>query len=686
MSFAQSTVPTYTVSTFAGGGGPNGDGGWAANALLRNPHFPRFDALGNLIVIDEGSASIRKIAPNGLITTVAGTGTVGYSGDGGPADRAQLSSYITGIAIASNGDLYISDSGNNRVRVVSAADGRIRTFVENSQFPGPILFRLAGVALDSAGNLYLGLWLSHQVYRIAPDGTSTLFAGNGTAADTGDGGPAASAALIAPTGIAIDASDTVYIADENTNRIRKVTPDGIISAVAGNGRAGFSGDGGPATQATLRTPLDIALDSTGNLFIGDTNNYRIRKVSTDGTISTVAGTGSNSRSGDGLPATAAAIFSIGVAVAANGDLYLADGDSAIRVVSAANGIIHTAYGRMHFSDDGAAASEALFYAPAVLVGDRNGNFYIGDRFQIRKIDTSGMLTTIAGRPDTLSGKVVYADTGDGGPATAATMNRAFALAVDPKGNVYFSSNNLVRRVDTNGIITTFAGGGTSTQDGVPATQASLSAVGASQGIAIDSSGTVYIADTQNHKIRKVTPDGLISTVAGTGAASSTGNGGPATAAAINTPYGMAFDSVGNLYFADYLAARVRKISPDGTISAFAGTGVAGETGDGGPATQATLTTPYSVAVDSADNVYICDYASSTVRVVTTDGIIHTIASGSPMDQAASGLADGSFGGDGGPAIGAHYGQIAAAAFDGSSNIYILDSANERIRVLTPNQQ
>jgi sugar lactone lactonase YvrE len=251
--------------------------------------------------------------------------------------------------------------------------------------------------------------------------------------------------------------------------------------------------------------------------------------------------------------------------------------------------------------------------------------------------------------------------------------------VDNAGNVYFNSSNVVRRVGPDGIINTVAGGGTATGDGVPATQAALALV---NGLAIDNSGSLYISDTANHRIRKVSKDGTISTVAGTGGNATSGDGGPAKAAQIQSPRGLAFGPAGDLYFADYAANRVRKISPDGTISTFAGTGTAGESGDEGPATQASLSSPRNLAIDPSGAVYIADYyPGNAVRVVTTDGIIHTIASGTLVDIQSP----ISFGGDGGPAIGAHYAYIAAVALDGTGNIYLLDDYNERIRVLTPNQ-
>jgi len=692
MSFAQTTVPTYTVDTFAGSV-PLGDGGLARSATLRWPGAMVFDRAGNLYIADGDNASVRKVTPDGIITTLAGTGEAGFSGDGGPASRAQLSAAINGLAIDAGGNIYISDCGNNRIRRVSAANGRIGTFVNGPTLPIPVAgFGFHGIAFDHAGNLYIVVSGKHQIFRIAPDGTFAVFAGTGASGDTGDGGPAAQAAFVSPWDLYIDGSGTVYVGDAGASRIRKIATDGIISAFAGTGKAGFGGDGGPATQAQLFFPIRMAGDASGDLYFLDFVNYRVRRIAADGTISTVAGNGTSASSGDGGPVTKAGFGQLyGLAVSATGDLYISDFDSGIRVVTAADGIIRTAYGQLHFTGDGELAANALFNYPETFAADAQGNFYIGDWFRIRKIDMTGVISTVAGNISTIAGSVVTTNTGDGGPATAASLARPLALTVDVSGNVYFSSGARVRRVGTAratpfglfpGVINTVAGGGTATGDGGPATAAGLSS--SIYGLAVDSSGSLYISDTLNHRIRKVTPDGTIATIAGTGAGATNGDGGPATAAAIQQPYGLAFDAAGNLYFADYAANRVRKISPDGTISTFAGTGTAGESGDGGQATQAKISGPWGLAIDAAGSVYIADYNGDTLRVVTADGIIHTIASGNPVDL--SPISYGSFGGDGGPAIGAHYCYIANVALDGSGNIYLLDTYNERIRVLTPNQQ
>jgi sugar lactone lactonase YvrE len=688
--FAQTTVPTYTVNTFAGAA-PDEDGGWAADAVLRWPQAMIFDRSGNLYVADGGNAKVRKITPGGLITTVAGTGEVGFSGDGGPASRAQISADLMGLAFDSSGNLYISDAGNNRIRKVSATDGMISTYVYGPGLPRAVPNGgFYGIALDSASNLYIAAAGKSLIFQIAPDGTFSVL-GTGTSADTGDEGPATQAAFVSPQRLYKDPSDTLYVSDVGANTIRKITSDGIVHAFAGTGKAGFGGDGGPATQALLNSPTSMATDASGNFYFIDSNNYRVRQISPDGTISTVAGSagGGSANAGDGGPATKAQFSSLnGITVSGSGDLYISGSDSAIRVVTAGDGIIRTAYGKFHFTDEGQLAETALFNLPnvannnnnpGVLVADGQGNFYLSDDNKIRKIDRNGLLSTIAG----VAATDVFGNTGDGGPATSALIGRSAAIALDPAGNVYFGSTNRVRRVDTSGNITTFAGGGASLGDGGPATQASIASV---YGLAFDASGSLYIADGGNRRIRKVTPDGTMSTFAGTGTAGNSGDGGPATAAKLNILRGLAFDAAGNLYVADFGANVVRVISPDGTISTFAGTGTGGESGDGGPATAAKLQGPVNLTIDSG-NVYIADVVGNTLRVVTPDGIIHTIASGPtfPNGSPVANFSASSFGGDGGPAIGASYSAILQVAFDGSGNIYLLDHANERIRVLTPNQ-
>jgi len=327
--------------------------------------------------------------------------------------------------------------------------------------------------------------------------------GNGTGGFSGDGGPASSALIHSPYGIAMDASGNLFIADRDNARIRKVTPDGNITTVAGSGSTGFSGDGGPATSARLDFPLGVAVDAAGNIFIADRNNHRVRKVSPEGIISTFAGSASAGFAGDGGSATAARLsLPESVAVDSAGDVFIADtGNSRIRKVTP-DGVISTAAGTGTYGfngDNGLAISAQVSYVSGVAV-DAAGNIFIADRDnnRIRKVTPAGVISTVAGSSAGGFG-------GDGGAATSAKLAAPFGVTVDAAGNLFIADrdNGRVRKVNPDGFITTLAGGGTTSSlgDGGPATSALLSGP---RGVATDSAGNVYISDTFNNRIRKVT--------------------------------------------------------------------------------------------------------------------------------------------------------------------------------------
>ncbi|WP_179714419.1 NHL domain-containing protein [Nocardioides lianchengensis] len=347
------------------------------------------------------------------------------------------------------------------------------------------------------------------------NGTSPIrtIAGSRTPGFSGDGGAATSASLNYPSNLAVDAAGNVYVVDNGNNRIRKVAADGTITTVAGTGVGGFSGDGGPATSAQLNNPYSVAVDAGGTIFIGDDGNNRIRKVDAQGTITTYAGTGTSGFSGDGGPATLANLRVASMAIDAAGTVYFTD----------------------------------------------QGNGYV------RKIAPDGIITTIAG-----SGTSGYS--GDGGPGTSARIRSPYGVGVDAAGNVYF-------------------------------------------------------AEISNHVIRKVTPQGIISTYAGTGVAGSTGNGGQATLARLSTPGGMAVDASGNVFFNQFGTNQVRKVAPDGIISTVAGTGTAGYSGDGGPSTSAQLNDTEGLAIDTAGNLYLADSSNNVVRRV--DGPVALVVAAVP---------------------------------------------------------
>jgi sugar lactone lactonase YvrE len=639
----------------------------AVNAPLGNIQGVAVDAQGNVYAADSGNNLVVRISPNGALTVVAGNGIGGFSGDGGPATSASLDGPY-GVAVDAAGNLYIADSWNGRIRKVSG--GTITTIAGNgtdgfsgdggpassASFSDP-----AGIAVDSAGNLYVADTYNHRIRKVS-GGTITTVAGNGIESFSGDGGPATSASLDRPFGVAVDSAGNLYMADTFNSRIRKVS-GGTITTVAGGGN-GALGDGGPATSASLAWPQGVAVDSSGNLYIADTNYDFIRKVS-GGTITTVAGNNIWGYSGDGGPATSASLnFPYGVAVDSAGNVYIADWqNNRIRKVS--GGTITTVAGNgfYRYSGDSGPATSASLNQPTGVAVDSFGNLYIADWFnnRIRKV-SGGTITTVAG-----NGRCCFS--GDGGSPTSASLNQPQGTAADSAGNLYIADygNSRVRKV-SGGTITTVAGGGKGPLgDGGPATSATL---GSPVGVAVDSAGNLYIADSWSNRIRKVSA-GTITTVAGNGIGGFSGDGGPATSASLDGPYGAAVDAAGNVYIADWQNNRIRKVS-GGTITTVAGNGNQGFSGDGGPATSASLNQPQGVAVDSVGNLYIADSGNERIRKVS-GGTITTVA----------GSGSYGFSGDGGPATSASLAERSnshwGVAVDSAGNLYIADTYNNRIR-------
>ncbi len=452
------------------------------------------------------------------------------------------------------------------------------------------------VAVDAAGNAYFTS--SNSIFKMDQNGVLTRVAGNSRYGYAGDGGPAISAQLAVscfylicgngPNGLATDGAGNLFVADTGNHRIRRITPDGIITTVAGIGTQGFSGDGGPAVSAQLNAPAAVAVDRTGNVFIADTSNSRIRMVSASGIITTVGGNGTGGPVGDGGPATKAGLY------------------------------------------------------PVAVVVDHAGNLFLADFHTVRKISTQGIITTVAGNG-------LRGSSGDGGQAASAELSFPTGLAVDSQDNLFIvdytyyayldadpEGNALIRKVSANGIITTVAGNGTPgfSGDGGPATGAAL----APSGVAVDLAGNLFIADYGANRLREVSPDGIISTVAGNGSFCCSSNNGSAASAQLSGPTGAAIDVAGNLFIVD--GGQVRKISQDGTITTVAGGGQ-DLPGDGGPATKAQLSYPSSVAVDGAGNLFIAEYGANRVRKVSPNGLITTVqgsgtTNASPIGVAADG--------------------------------------------------
>jgi sugar lactone lactonase YvrE len=676
-----------TVITTVAGGGSSENVPATTTAVA--PAAVVVDSAGNLFIADFRNNRIRKVDTGGIITTVAGNGAASFSGDGGPATSASLN-FPRGVAIDGAGNILIADTSNHRVRKVDHVTQIITTVAGSGTrgFGGDggaatlaSLNSPGGLAVDSSGNLVIADFGNFRIRKV-DHGTQviTTVAGSGSGAFSGDGGPATSAGM-ETAGVAVDSAGNFFIADFANNRVRKVDTGGTITTFAGNGTGAFSGDGGPATSASLFFPRGVTLDGAGNLLIADSNNFRIRRVDGSGTITTVAGNGNPSFSGDGGPATSAGIAPDGVALDAAGNLFSTDmgpitpGDNRVRRIDHSTQIITTVAGNGNasFLGDGGPATKASLQAPQSAALDAAGNIFITDsnNNRIRKVDSTGVITTVAGSDST-------GFSGDGGPATSATLSTPAGIALDAAGTgilfIADTQNQRIRKVDLSGTITTVAGNGTNafSGDGGPATSASLNFP---EGVAVDSSGNIFIADTSNNRIRKVDAGGIITTVAGNGNFGFSGDGGSAINASLAGPDGVALDSAGNLFIADTSNQRIRKVDhATQNITTVAGNGNFGFSGDNGPATSASLSNPFAVAVDSAGNLLISDFGGQRVRKVDSSGVITTIA----------GNGTASFSGDGGSAASSGLSSPAGLAVDRLGNFFIADSGNNRVRrVVTP---
>jgi len=719
-----------TTPAGTGAAGPLGDGGSATRASLSTCGVA-VDHSGNLVIADGGHDRIRVTAASsgvfygkamtaGDIYNVAGDGTRGFSGDGGPATSAELAS-PEGVAVDAAGNLVFADDGNSRVRVVAASSG---TFY--------------GQAM-TAGDIY-------------------TVAGNGTPGFSGDGGPAVSAELNGPDGVAVDSAGNVLIADFDNNRVRAVAAatgtfygqamtTGDIYTVAGNGTPGFSGDGGPAVSAELDLPFGVATDGAGNLLIADFVNNRVRvaaastgtfygRAMTAGDVYTVAGNGTAGFSGDGGPAVGAGLFGPeGVAVDSAGNLLIADFDnSRVRVVAASSGTFYgkamtggdiytvAGNGTGEFSGDGGPAVSAELSSPEGAATDAAGNLLIADANNGRVRVAAHTTGTFYGRAMTAGDIYTVAGgggsgLGDGGPATKAELNGPDGVAVDSAGNLLIADagHDRIRAVAaatgtfygqamTAGDIYTVAGNGISgfSGDGGPAVSAEL---GSLSSVTTDAAGNLVIADSGNQRVRVVAAAtgtfygqamtaGDIYTVAGNGTAAFSGDGGPAVSAELHGPGGVAVDAAGNLLIADTFNHRIRVVAvrsgtfygramTAGDIYTVAGDGAFGFAGDDGPAVSAELSSPEGVAADAAGNLLIADTFNHRIRVAAeatgtfygqamTVGDIYTVA----------GNGTRGFSGDGGPATGAELGFPRGVTADAAGDLLMADFGDNRIRVVS----
>ncbi len=499
---------------------------------------------------------------------------------------------------------------------------------------------LRGLAVDSAGNAYVADANLHLIYRLGVNGNVSLFAGTGAPGFSGDGGPAIQAQLRSPYGIAIGPNGAIYIADLGNARVRRVNPDGRIDTVAGGGTRGASSSGLVATELALQAPRNVAVDRAGILSISDFADHRVLQLSPEGRLLAVVGTGQLGSALDTVAASAATLaFPAGLFAAPDGSLLIADsGNHVIRRFS--NGILQML-----------KAPPGFINLPVAVVADTAGNQYIlsAGYDQVAWISANGT-----------SAQVV----------TGTTASRD--LGIDGSGSLYIAGSSQIRRLSpggastilSNGIGTRFGG------DGGPAAQALLSNP---RDVQPDGQGGWLIADTANHRIRRISPAGVITTIAGTGEAGNSGDGGPATSAALHSPQAVLADNGGSIYIADTGNHRIRRILPSGILLGVVGTGNAGLNGEAVAVINAQLSAPSGLALEPGGALLIADTGNNRVRRLGTDGFLITLA----------GAAGAGSSGDNVPAYTAPLNAPRGIVRSAAGDIFVSDSGNRRIRRITP---
>jgi sugar lactone lactonase YvrE len=629
-----------------------GDGRQATAASLDRPFGVAFAPDGALLIADRRHARIRRVdLTTGIIETIVGT----FPGtrNGVAADQGELKDPLRVRVDATTGDLVITDTAAHTVRRVVTATGllvRIAGTTDTSGATGDgapatsaLLNEPTDAFPDGAGNVLIADRLNHKIRRIDALGNIETVTGTGIAGYTGDTvvGGATLAQLNAPACILPvppAQGGGFYFCDQLNHVIRHVSADATVTTVAGNGVAGLAD--GPALTAQLNNPVNLAFDAAGNLLIADEDNNAIRRLDlTAGTLSTVAGTGDNQFSPDGSPAATSTLAGpTAVTLAPDGRIVFAEDEGhRVRAIDAGGNLVTLAGdGVNRFGGDGEAAVDAQLNQTKSVTRDLADRLIVADdgNARVRRVDPcTGLIETIAGNG-------TRAFSGDGGPALDAGLTASDAL-VDAEGNLIISDtdNNRVRVVDAEGNINTLVGTGAegfSGDDG-PATAATLNHP---TGLHLDAAGNLYIADFDNGAVRKLT-GGTITTVAGTGVLGYNGDDIPATTAMLNQPTDMEVDEAGNLYIADFGGHRIRRVdAATGLITTVAGTGVAGDGGDGGPATAALLNQPSDVKLDPSGALVVSDFGNQRIRRFTVGGSIEAVA--------GSGLRG--YAGDGGPVL------------------------------------
>jgi len=592
------------VQLAGSGGGPGSSDGLGTNSRFKRPMGMVVDSSGNLFVADSENATIRKVSQTGVVTTFAGSPGQRESVDGmGSAARFGAP---RGLAIDSGDNLYVTDAWFSNVRMITPA-GMVTTLVDRATITGHSdinNYGLSAIARAADGSLYVALNLTRVIRKRTPDGAVTTLAGKEGICGHVDG-TADVATLCAVTGMALDASGNLVVIDAGNQLVRKVSSTGTVSTLAG--MAGeFGGRDGPgatalfgfgANQDDYGTPLaGIVVEPSGSVLVADYFNGRVRRIAADGNVTTAAGLGAGYI--DGAAESARFTRPTGLAMGADGQVFIAEDSNMIRKL--ASGQVTTFAGKrlvVGFADG--AGSAAQFRTIDGMAVDASGNIYVSDRNNnaVRKVSPQGLVTTLARN----SGEITTA---------LDDLNNPSGMAIDRDGNLYVTDRSCVRKIGKDGTIITLAGS--------PVDSGHVDAVGIEarfhmpRGLAVDDNGNVFVAEAAY--LRKITPNGTVSTIAH--------RAGPA--GEFGVVNGLAVDRAGNLYFSDWSNNNIRKLSPDGIMSTLAGSTVRYSPGGSadGQGTAASFSSVGSIALDSEGNLYVAD--GDRVRMITPAGAVSTL--------------------------------------------------------------
>ncbi len=684
---AQTVYTPYTFATLAGNSGYGSVDGTGSAARFNLPFGVAADAAGNLYVADSGNSVIRKSTPAGVVTTLVGlTGSPGSADGAGSAARFNSPG---GVAVDGAGVLYVMDTYNYLIRKVTP-DGTVTTLAGKAGFSGSAdgtggaarFGRSQGLAVDAAGNLYVADMENSTIRKVTPAGGVSTLAG--MAGQTGSADGAGSAArFYLPFGVAVDGAGNLYVGDSANGTVRVVTPAGLVRTLAG--KAGSFGNV-DATGAAARfgTPWGVAVDSVGLVYVTDLHNNEVREITPEGAVATLAGLALRDKQGNPVGGSAdgtgsAARFNQPYAVTADraGGLYVADAlnNTLRQMVRTGGNWVVTTFAGLAGSAGSADGTGALarFSGPAGVAVDVGGNLFVADRnnHTIRQVTPAGTVTTLGGKAGVAGGT--------DGMGSVARFNHPWGVAVDGSDNLYVADagNSSIRKlapIGTNWVVTTIAGlaGSTGYADGT-GTAARFTTPA---GVAVDGAGNLYVVDQAYDTLRKVAPAGaagwLVTTVAGQPGSPGTGDGAGGSAR-FTTPTGLAVDRAGILYVADSGNNAIRKVTPFGTnwvVTTLAAVPAGLGGFNDGLGSAARFAAPFGVAVGGAGIVYVADTSNNTIRRITPEGVVTTIAGTPGLGQGGNGDGTGGV---------ARFSAPFGVAVDGAGAVYVTDTDNNTIR-------